>query len=144
MPNSSSRSIIFSLAAWLNSGLNSTPNSEHAPVKSRFHSAWPGAPGKPGCSTCATSGRWRSQWATNMPLSICSFSRTPMLRRPRKVSQQSSGLAYWPSALAVRRTISQSASEFVVMLPSSRSECPPAYLVSAWMDTSTPCWNGWK
>ena len=30
------------------------------------------------------------------------------------------------------------------MLPSMTSEWPPAYFVSAWIDTSTPWRNGWK
>ena len=94
MPNSSSASTNACVLSTEYSGLNSTPNRLHAPEKSRFQIACPGAPGSAGCSTCFTSGRRLSQCATSMPLSICCASRTPIVRMPRKVSQQSSGLAY--------------------------------------------------
>ena len=35
-------------------GFNTTPNRPQAPVKSRFHSAWPGSSGRAGCRTRST------------------------------------------------------------------------------------------
>ena len=47
----------------LETGLSTTPNSPHAPVKSRCHSAWPRDPGSAGKITSATSDRSRSHAA---------------------------------------------------------------------------------
>jgi len=144
MPNSASASTNACELSTEKDGLNSTPNSEHAPVKSRFQISWPGAPGSAGCSTRATSGRAASQCATARPDFSCCSSRTPIVRMPRKVSQQSSGLAYWPSARDPACSVSQSASLFTVTLPIRMSECPAGYFVTAWIETSTPWRNGWK
>lgn len=67
-----------------------------------------------------------------------------MERSPRSVSQQSSGLAYCPSPREPASSVCQSFSLFTVMLPIRISECPAGYFVAAWIDTSTPCVNGWK
>jgi len=144
MPNSASASTNACVLSTEYSARNSTPNSEHAPEKSRFQISCPGAPGSAGCSTRATSGRPASQRATSRPACSWWASRTPMVRMPRKVSQQSSGLAYWPSPRAPACSVCQSSSLFTVTLPIRMSECPAGYLVAAWIDTSTPCLNGWK
>lgn len=67
-----------------------------------------------------------------------------MVRSPRKVSQQSSGLAYWPRPRVPACKVCQSASVATVMLPIRMSEWPAGYLVAAWIEMSTPCLNGWK
>ena len=79
-----------------------------------------------------------------MPFAIWVFSRTPRLRMPRNASQQSSGLAYCPSAIEASRSRTQSASAATVTAPRMMSECPPIYLVAAWIEMSTPWRNGWK
>ena len=67
-----------------------------APVKSRFQMSWPGAPGRPGCSTSDTSGRPRSHSAMARPDFICRSSRTSSVRMPRSVRYMSSGPANRP------------------------------------------------
>ncbi len=144
MPNTPSASTMASTAAGANSGWKTTPNRLLAPLKSRSQSAWPGEPGNAGCSTRATSLRPASHCATISAERDCRSSRTPRVRSPRRVSQQSSGLAYWPSCSAASRSTRQSASSATVTAPITRSAWPPAYLVSAWIETSAPCSNGWK
>ena len=98
IPNKVSASTMRRVACGENSGSKTIPNKLQAPVKSRFHRSCPGAPGSAGNSTWRISGRASSHSATRSAEADCCANRTPIVRTPRRHNQQSSGLAYCPSA----------------------------------------------
>ena len=117
MPNSSSASTNACVLATENAGLNSTPNRLQAPVKSRLHSAWPGAPGSAGCSTCAHL-RPLSQpvrdLASRTPSARCSRTRHGAHAAQRQPAIVRAGVLAQRRA-ALRARVSQSSSLFTVI-----------------------------
>ena len=142
MPNNSSPSSIAATATF-ETGFKTTLKRPEAPVKSRFHSAWPGQQGKAGCSTRATSSRVCSHCAIAIACRSASRRRSSIVRRPRSARNTSSGPGWMPmmSVLAWRRLNHRS---LAVTSPSRMSEWPPKYLVPASMQMSTPCSWGMK
>src|SRR6185312_4618424 len=83
MPNSSSPSIIASMASLAAPRFRVKLNRPLDPAKSRFQISCPGQSGKAGCRTRSTSGRVLSQCATFSAAFSCARRRTPTVRRPR-------------------------------------------------------------
>ncbi len=144
-PMEKTLSALSAASSWASAtGLSTMLNTPEDRPMSRFQNSWPGQDGSAGCSTLSTAPNCVSRLAKSSETFPIWATRKPMVSMPRRASWHSSGETPMPKPRRISFIFWRRPRSATVTEPSSRSEWPPTYLVSASQAKSAPCASGLK